>query len=195
MGPEQAAPELGAAGSSDTPVMGAVVQGAARRRRKSCERCRIKKLKCPQNCPTLAVEPMALMPESAGGEPSVAQASSVPTRRLSSRGKAPRKAYPESLERRERATGKRRLELGVVFEEGEEVEEEVEEEEEGGEGGKTGIDWEHERDVRCAMLRGMLDSLAGEDGIDPRDNETIDYIMRARGVDAKEQYDCVLITR
>ena len=34
----------------------------------------------------------------------------------------------------------------------------------GGEGGKTGIDWEHERDVRCAMLRGMLDSLAGEDG-------------------------------
>ena len=104
MVPEQAAPELGAAGSSDTPVMGAVVQGAARRRRKSCERCRIKKLKCPQNCPTLAVEPMALMPESAGGEPSVAQASSVPTRRLSSRGKAPRKAYPESLERRERAT-------------------------------------------------------------------------------------------
>ena len=59
----------------------------------------------------------------------------------------------------------------------------------GGEGGKTGIDWEHERDVRCAMLRGMLDFLAGEDGIDPRDDETSDYIMRARGVDAKEQYE------
>jgi hypothetical protein len=58
-----------------------------------------------------------------------------------------------------------------------------------GEGGKAGIDWEHERDVRCAMLRGMLNSLAGEDGIDPRDDETIDYIMRARGVDAKEQYE------
>ena len=55
--------------------------------------------------------------------------------------------------------------------------------------GGEGIDWEHERDVRCAMLRGMLDSLAGEDGIDPRDDETIDYIMRARGVDAKEQYE------
>ena len=235
MVPEQAAPELGASGSSVTPVMGAVVQGAARRRRTSCERCRIKKLKCPPNCPTLAVEPMALMPESAGGEPSVAQASSVPTRRLSSRAKAPRKAYPESLERREKATGKRRLELGAVFEEGEEVEEEEEgveggeeAEEEGGEEGEgegegdegegegegeegegeqgeedgedgvdgegeacggEGIDWEHERDVRCAMLRGMLDFLAGEDGIDPRDDETIDYIMRARGVDAKEQYE------
>ena len=41
--------------------------------------------------------------------------------------------------------------------------------------------------MRCAMLRGMLDSLAGEDGIDPRDDETIDYIMKARGVDAKER--------
>ena len=39
------------------------------------------------------------------------------------------------------------------------------------------------------MLRGMLDFFAGEDGIDPRDDETIDYIMRARGVDAKEQYE------
>ena len=45
--------------------------------------------------------------------------------------------------------------------------------------GGEGIDWEHERDVRCAMLRGMLDFLAGEDGIDPRDDETINYIMIA----------------
>ena len=235
--PEQAAEVLGAAWSSVTPiVMGAVVQGAARRPRTSCERCRIRKLRCPPNCPTLAAEPMALMPLSAGGEPSSAQASSAPTRRVSSRGKAPRNAYPESLELRERATGKRRLELGVGLEEEEEVEEEEggeggeEAEEEGdeegegdegdeegegdeddegdegdeggeeggedgkvgrkdgvdgegeacgGEGGKTGIDWEHERDVRCAMLRGMLDFLAGEDGIDPRDDETINYIMIA----------------
>ena len=243
--PEQAAPVLGAAGSTDrSVVMGEVVRRAAHRPKTRCEQCIIKRKKCPPNCPTLAAEPMALMPLSAGGEPSSAQASSAPTRRVSSRGKAPRNAYPESLERRERATGKRRLELGVVFEREEEVEEEEEggecgeeaeeegdeegegddgdeegegdEDDEGdeggeeggedgkvgrkdgvdgegeacgGEGGKTGIDWEHERDVRCAMLRGMLDFLAGEDGIDPRDDETIDYIMRARGVDAKEQYE------
>ena len=92
---------------------------------------------------------MASMPLSAGGEPSAAQASSAPTRRVSSRGKAPRNAYPESPELRARATGKRhyedggaegggkgggevrRLDLGVVPEEEEEVEEE-----EGGEGGE-----------------------------------------------------------
>ena len=131
--PEQAAPVLGAAGSTDrSVVMGEVVRRAAHRPKTRCEQCIIKRKKCPPNCPTLAAEPMALMPESARGEPSSAQASSAPTRRVSSRGKAPRNAYPESLERRERATGKRRLELGVVFER----EEEVEEEEEGGEGGE-----------------------------------------------------------
>ena len=47
---------------------------------------------------------------------------------------------------------------------------------------RGGIDWEHERDVRCTMLRGILNALAGEDGIDLKDDETIDYLMRARGV-------------
>ena len=67
------------------------------------------------------------MPLSAGAE-----ASSAPTRRVSLRRKAHRNACSESPELRERATGKRRLELGVVSEEGEGVEEE----EEGGEGGE-----------------------------------------------------------
>ena len=130
--PEQAASVLDAAGSSNTPVvMGAVVQGAARRRRTSCEQCRIRKLKCSPACPTLAAEPMAL-----AAEPMAAQASSATTRRVSARGKAHHSAYPESMELRERATGRRhyedggaegggkvrRLELGVVEEE--EVEEE-----------------------------------------------------------------------
>ena len=116
--PKQAASVLDAAGSSDTPVvMGAVVQRAARRPKTSCEQCRMKRMKCSPACPTLAAEPMALMPLSAGGEPSAAQASSASTRRVSSRDKSHRNAYPESSELREWATGKRRVEGEKLTEE------------------------------------------------------------------------------
>ena len=139
--------------------MGEVVRRAAHRPKTRCEQCIIKRKKCPPNCPTLAAEPMALMPLSAGGEPSSAQASSAPTRRVSSRGKAPRNAYPESLELRERATGKRRLELGVGLEEEEEVEEE-----EGGEGEEDGEDDGEEVEEGSSAEGGAGEGSAGEGG-------------------------------
>ena len=88
-----AVPELGAGSADRSVVIGDVVQRAAHRPKTTCEPCRIKRKKCPPNCPTLAAEPMAPMPLSAGGEPPPAEASSAPTRRVSLRGKAHRNAY------------------------------------------------------------------------------------------------------